>query len=88
MERKLKQWLSAIITNINKTSNHLSPQPTEHKKTMRYHDVVNPGVGFGQAPQCGRAILADGIDPHPPCLDNWISNGNVNLHRFDSPQKD
>jgi hypothetical protein len=54
---------------------------------MRYHDVVNPGVGFEQAPKCGRAKPTDGIDPHPPCLDNWISNGNVNLHRFGSAQK-
>jgi hypothetical protein len=55
---------------------------------MRYHGVANPGVGFGQAHTCGRAKRADGIDPHPPWLDNWISKGNVNLHRFDSPQKD
>ena len=54
---------------------------------MKYHAVVNPGVGFEQAPKCGRAKPTDGIDPHPPCLDNWISNGNVNLHRFGSAQK-
>jgi len=49
-------------------SNHLSPQTTEYKKTMRYHAVVNPGVGFEQASTCGRAKPTDGIDPHPPVL--------------------
>jgi hypothetical protein len=64
---------------------HLKPLNT---KRLRYHGIANPGVDFGQTQKCGRAKPADEIDPHPPCLDNWISNGNVNLHRFDSPQKD
>jgi hypothetical protein len=39
------------------------PQTAEYKKTMRYHGVANPGVGFGQAHKCGRAKPADEIDP-------------------------
>jgi hypothetical protein len=32
-------------TNINKTNNHLSPQLTEHKKTMTY-GIGNLGPGL------------------------------------------
>jgi hypothetical protein len=35
-------------STINKTNNHLSPQPFNLKKTMTY-DIGNPGPGLGQA---------------------------------------
>jgi hypothetical protein len=52
-----------IVNNfnyINKTSNHLSPQLTEYKKTIKY-DVGNPGPGLGQAQKSGRVKPVDGI---------------------------
>ena len=63
-----------MVSNYHQyQQNEQSPltSTTEHKKTMRYHDVVNPGVGFEQAPQCGRAKPADGIDPYPPPSLSW-----------------
>jgi hypothetical protein len=43
------------FTNINKTSNHLSPYITEHKKETTY-DVGNSGPDLGQAQICGMAM--------------------------------
>ena len=61
-----------MVSNYHQyQQNEQSPLTSTYRtqKTMRYHAVVNPGVGFGQAHKCGRAKAADEIDPHPPCLD-------------------
>ena len=52
MKRKLKQLVVVNnFTNINKTNNYLSPQITEHKKTVTY-GIGNPGPGLRQAQKC------------------------------------
>ena len=50
-KRKFKVMVNNS-TKINITNNDLSPQTTEHKKTMAYV-VGNPNPGLGQAQKCG-----------------------------------
>jgi hypothetical protein len=47
-------------TNINKTNNYLSPEPTEEKKTTVY-DVGNPGPALGHAHKYVGVKLVNGI---------------------------
>jgi hypothetical protein len=49
MKRKFKQRMVHNSSNINKTTNHLSPSLTEQKKNATPYDVGNPGLGLGQA---------------------------------------
>jgi superfamily I DNA and/or RNA helicase len=46
-------------TNINKATDHLSPQTIEHKMTMTYNG--HPGPSLGQALKYGRINLVNGI---------------------------
>jgi hypothetical protein len=60
-----KKVLTGMVSNVNKTNNHLSPQIIEHKKT---HDISygigNPGPGLGETQRCGRVEW----DPNTPSL--------------------
>ena len=47
--------------NINKTNNHLSPQPLNIKKNTMTYEAGNPGPGLGQAEKCGKVKLVNGI---------------------------
>ena len=55
-------------TNINKTTNHLSPYLTEHNKPKPWHDIGS------LYPSLDRYKHFNGI---PPPLDNWISSFNT-----------
>ena len=46
-DKKVQTVMVNNFTNINKTSNHLSPYITEHKKETTY-DVGNSGPDLGQ----------------------------------------
>ena len=64
-------------TNINKASNHLSP---ENNWTHKVHDIWHrhQGPGFGQAQKYRRVKPVDRISALPP-LDNWISKGRIDI---------
>jgi hypothetical protein len=80
-------------TNINKTQNHISSQPIEHKKTTTY-DVGNSGPGLGQAQKCGVVEQLNGTpipflitgSPTAIHIHVYIIKRYKNLHRFASTQ--
>jgi hypothetical protein len=57
-------------TNINKTSNHLSPQIIEHEKGITTSDMGNTGPDLVQA-----QTWLMGSQHSPP--DNWISSISI-----------
>jgi hypothetical protein len=44
------------------------------------YDIGNPDPGSEQRHRCGRVELVNGIPTLPP-LDNWISNGNIDINK-------
>jgi hypothetical protein len=67
-------------TNINKTSNHLQPQTTVHKKD---HDICHWKSMSQHGTGMNRLWGQTGYwDHNPPTLNNWITSINTDVYYY------